>query len=98
MQTNPLSYGSIPTQVSLFGRIQTIETGGQMGTDPSPTKVRDFYLAYLKITFYWNYPTAVLARIKSTLTHFHPIWLATSVTRLGDLLDFGQLFKAFGNN
>ena len=24
--------------------------------------------------------------------------LAYSVTRLGDLLDFGQLFKAFGNN
>ena len=24
--------------------------------------------------------------------------LATSVTRLGDLLDFGKLFKAFGNN
>ena len=23
---------------------------------------------------------------------------AISVTRLGDLLDFGQLFKAFGNN
>ena len=23
---------------------------------------------------------------------------ATSVTRFGDLLDFGQLFKAFGNN
>ena len=22
----------------------------------------------------------------------------TSVTRLGDLLDFGQVFKAFGNN
>ena len=22
----------------------------------------------------------------------------TSVTRLGNLLDFGQLFKAFGNN
>ena len=27
-----------------------------------------------------------------------PRALATSVTRLGDLLDFGQLFKAFGNN
>ena len=26
------------------------------------------------------------------------IQLATSVTRLDDLLDFGQLFKAFGNN
>ena len=24
--------------------------------------------------------------------------IATSVTLLGDLLDFGQLFKAFGNN
>ena len=23
---------------------------------------------------------------------------ATSVTRLGDLLDFGPIFKAFGNN
>ena len=25
-------------------------------------------------------------------------WVMTSVTRLGNLLDFGQLFKAFGNN
>ena len=24
--------------------------------------------------------------------------VASSVTRLGDLLDFGQIFKAFGNN
>ena len=24
-------------------------------------------------------------------------WAVVSVTRLGDLLDFGQLFKAFGN-
>ena len=24
--------------------------------------------------------------------------MVTSVTRLGDILDFGQLFKAFGNN
>ena len=24
--------------------------------------------------------------------------IAISVTRLGDLLEFGQLFKAFGNN
>ena len=23
---------------------------------------------------------------------------ATSLTRLGDLLDFGQVFKAYGNN
>ena len=26
------------------------------------------------------------------------LWDNTSVTRLGDLLDFGPLFKAFGNN
>ena len=25
-------------------------------------------------------------------------WDTTSVTRSGNLLDFGQLFKAFGNN
>ena len=25
-------------------------------------------------------------------------WSLDSVTRLGDLLDFGQVFKAFGNN
>ena len=24
--------------------------------------------------------------------------LSSSVTRLGDLLDFGQVYKAFGNN
>ena len=29
---------------------------------------------------------------------FHAIRRGPSVTRLGDLLDFGQLFKAFGNN
>ena len=27
-----------------------------------------------------------------------PLEWEFSVTRLGDLLDFGQLFKAFGNN
>ena len=30
---------------------------------------------------------------------YHPFyWFVTSVTRLGDLLDFGQVLKAFGNN
>ena len=28
----------------------------------------------------------------------HESWLGGSVTRLGDLLDFVQVFKAFGNN
>ena len=26
------------------------------------------------------------------------VWSPDSVTRMGDLLDFGQIFKAFGNN
>ena len=30
--------------------------------------------------------------------HFSLFKSGTSVTRLGDILDFGQLFKAFGNN
>ena len=28
----------------------------------------------------------------------HTLSIGGSVTRLGNLLDFGQLFKAFGNN
>ena len=31
-------------------------------------------------------------------TRFDINQVATSVTRLGDLLEFGPLFKAFGNN
>ena len=27
-----------------------------------------------------------------------PLSITNSVTRLGDLLDFGQIYKAFGNN
>ena len=29
---------------------------------------------------------------------FQYLAISSSVTRLGDLLDFGQLFKGFGNN
>ena len=36
------------------------------------------------------------------ITVFHSVifqnWLLYSVTRLGNLLDFGQVFKTFGNN
>ena len=36
---------------------------------------------------------------QSFLTFIWVVILApTSATRLGDFLDFGQLFKAFGNN
>ena len=52
-----------------------------------------------------GYPTYnFLVSFQSILkfyTSFLPrylLWKETSVTRLGNLLDFGQLFKAFGNN
>ena len=32
------------------------------------------------------------------LPTYLPTYQPTSVTRMGDFLDFGQLFKAFGNN
>ena len=38
------------------------------------------------------------APVSICCTHFPELSKASSVTRLGDLLDFGQLFKAFGNN
>ena len=43
---------------------------------------------YFNILYLWIF----LAHLSSSSSH------ATSVTRLGDLLDFGQVFKAFGNN
>ena len=33
-----------------------------------------------------------------SLPPFNLLWLDRSVTRLGDFLHFGQLYKAFGNN
>ena len=40
-----------------------------------------------------------LASLPLFLMFFHThLRVALSVTRLGDLLDFGQLFEAFGNN
>ena len=41
-----------------------------------------------------------LLRVRENPVNFHcaAILGRTSVTRLGDLLDFGQLFKTFGNN
>ena len=35
---------------------------------------------------------------RNILPAYLHLFLGSSVTRLGDLLDFGQVFKAFGNN
>ena len=35
---------------------------------------------------------------RGVITIYLLIWYLSSVTKLGDLLDFGQLFKAFGSN
>ena len=39
-----------------------------------------------------------LAHIKNVKSTYLPRYMMSSVTRLGDFLHFGQLFKAFGNN
>ena len=44
----------------------------------------------------WVNPVAHLLLLRSSMA-LH-IVAATSVTRLGDLLDFGQIFKAYCNN
>ena len=51
------------------------------------------------IEYHLWYPTPLC--FNKSLLHaptYLPTYLPTSVTRLGDLLDFGQLFKARGNN
>ena len=42
-------------------------------------------------------PVQATSFVKVLIIKLH-IALSSSVTRLGDLLDFGQLFKACGNN
>ena len=48
-------------------------------------------------TLYKGYD-AISDMILETSLSEMSLWESTSVTRLGDLVDFGQLFKAFGNN
>ena len=47
-----------------------------------------------EIYFCWEMLVSLYNNVRSKSKN----WAATSVTRFGDLLDFGQLFKAFGNN
>ena len=42
--------------------------------------------------------TIVLSRSRNIIRQIENMWIASSVTRLGDFLHFGQQFKAFGNN
>ena len=49
-------------------------------------------------TFDATLNNAIWLDVASHVTNFNQSEFMTSVTRLGDLLDFGQLFKACGNN
>ena len=40
----------------------------------------------------------MMQQMYGEITPMFDYWVQTSVTRLGDILNFGQLFKAFGNN
>ena len=74
--------GSIQ-QFYLFRQTQTSQTGGQPYSDTS---------TYAECSLpNSNQNARVLKKLLSTK-------IAISVTRLGDFLQFGQLFKAFGNN
>ena len=51
-----------------------------------------------KLTKRTNGPLKQIKLLPKNSTRFPMQHLGNSVTRLGDLLDFGQLYKAFGNN
>ena len=46
----------------------------------------------------WHSNSLTIILSIDLLKSYHVMLVASSVTRLGDFLDFGQLFKAFGNN
>ena len=53
----------------------------------------------IKHSLYLKFLTSkVLNWRNGILSKSHNRFISNSVTRLGDILDFGQLFKAFGNN
>ena len=52
------------------------------------------YKLYVHKVFVLSLIPEVMVNLFSLCTYLFGI----SVTRLGDLLDFGELFKAFGNN
>ena len=65
--------------------------------------VGPFFKKTLKVGLCSNYlataPNEMFSPIlKPRMSQSRSISIATCVTRMGDLLDFGQLFKAFGNN
>ena len=50
---------------------------------------------------FWSNRSVYSATTSALMNHWArtlATLLAISMTRLGDLLDFGQIFKAFGNN
>ena len=55
---------------------------------------RDWKSVELPVNLDWSCLKENYLTLKMEISSFS---LTTSVTRLGDLLDFGQLFKAFGN-
>ena len=56
-------------------------------------KIRSFFR-------YYNFQEIPFKPIEINKSQFPTMimWILTSVTRLGNLLDFGQLFEAFDNN
>ena len=49
-------------------------------------------------SLFLSVPTYLRTYLRTTNESFAPLLIPISVTRLGDFLEFGQLFKAFGNN
>ena len=66
-----------------------IDTIGPIGPKPKASPSNNTS-EYLEVYFTWSWLYKEMNLLHALVT--------TSVTRLGDFLDFGQLFKAFGNN
>ena len=56
---------------------------------------RSFNQFLIKISIDW---TVIPIQLLFLVIFYHVLLLLPSVTRLGDLLNFGQLFKAYGHN
>ena len=82
------------TTLPLYQHHQTTETSIEFRLEISP------FLGTINLLHLSFYRTkeGMNKRIFENCRSSHFIVLPIRVTRLGDLLDFGQLFKAYGNN
>ena len=91
------------SKLCLVGNYQTCNENTPAIDSQNCLKTNRYITISVRTKIYYFNASKTALKLKPVFVHnynliYRPKYDAASVTRLGDLLDFGQLFKAFGNN